>query len=167
MDLEDTEHDVAKAKDVIKMLKRHSCGTVIVTLEQQVAMLDRRLRRVTRRHTRLVKSKHRDPKLEKYECCVDEIMDWLDQSELAVKDEVDVERLQEQVCTCEVRYPLLSMMCTLIMFMFTFTNMCDQFPNIIEINAKNCFLLCIVLFYSSFVSSFVVLFPMVSNLFEP
>jgi hypothetical protein len=105
MDLEDAQHDVTKATDAIKFLKRHSCGTVIVTLEQQVAMLDRRLRRVTRRYTRLVKSKHRDLKLEKYECCVDEMMDWLDQSELAVNDEVDIgrlERLQQQVCTCEV-----------------------------------------------------------------
>ena len=105
LDLEDAQHDVTKATDAIKFLKRQTCGTVNVTLEQQVAMLDRRLRRVTRRYTRLVKSKQRDPKLEKYECCVDEMMDWLDQSELVVNDEVDIEkleRLQEQVCTCEV-----------------------------------------------------------------
>ena len=96
---------MSKATDAVKFLKRHSCGTVNVNLEQQVAMLDRRLRRVTRRYNRLVKSKHRDPKLDEYECCVDEIMDWLDQSELAVNDEVDIgrlERLQKQVCTCEV-----------------------------------------------------------------
>ena len=112
MDFEDAQHDVTKATDAVKFLKRHSCGTVNVALEQQVAMLDRRLRRVTRRYTRFVKSKHRDPKLEKYECCVDEMMDWLDQSELAVNDGIDIgrlERLQEQVSTCEVSCPLLNL----------------------------------------------------------
>ena len=105
IDLEEAQLDVSKATDAIKFLKRHSCGTVNVNLEQQVAVLDRRLRRVTRRYNRLVKSKHRDPKLDEYECCVDKIMDWLDQSELAVNDEVDIgklERLQKQACTCEV-----------------------------------------------------------------
>lgn len=105
MDLEDSQHNVSKATEAIKFLKRHSCGTVNVTLEQEVAMLDRRLRRVTRRYTRLVKSKHRDPKLEEYECCVDEVMDWLDQSESAVNESISIdrpERLEERIASCEV-----------------------------------------------------------------
>ena len=99
------QNDVVMATEAVKLLKCYSSRTLIVALDQQLSVLDRRLRRVTRRYTRLVKSEKRNPKLEKYECCVDEIMDWLDESELAVNEDLTLglERLQEQVCTTEVR----------------------------------------------------------------
>ena len=106
MDFEDAQQDVAIANDAAKQLIRHLCGTASTQLEQQFAMLDRRLRRVSRRYTRLIKSKHRDPRLEDYECCVDDMTDWLDQSECSVKEEFvfsDLGGVRNEVLRYEVR----------------------------------------------------------------
>ena len=92
------------ATDAVTFLRRYASGTLTVSLDQQLSVLDRRLRRVSRRYTRLTKSEKRNPKLEKYECCVDEVMDWLDEGELTVNQEYDVEieRIQEQLHIAEV-----------------------------------------------------------------
>ena len=103
--MEDVQNDVTMATEAAKLLKRHACGTLTVALDQQLSVLDRRTRRVTRRYTRLAKSDTRSPKLEKYECCVDEIMDWLDETEAVTIEgtTLGLGRLQEQVVTIEVR----------------------------------------------------------------
>ena len=81
--------------------------------------MDRRLNRITRRNSRIMKCDKRNSKLERFEETVDGVMDWIYDAELFVSSAVEgtYEAVRERTHRLEVMLVFWPLFCSYVCFL--------------------------------------------------
>lgn len=103
-DVEKIQSDVSTAQDYSKTVLAHCQDRVTIEVSQLFRDVDRRLNRIIRRYSRIMKCDKRNAKLEKFEETVDGVMDWIFDAELFVSSTVEgtYEAVKERTDRLEV-----------------------------------------------------------------
>lgn len=103
------QSDATTLKDSSKIILENCIDRVKIETRQTLRSLDRRLNRIVRRQSRLMKCEKKNGKLEEFEGIVDKIMDWIYDTEVLMTCVVESTHaaVKERVDQFEVRHDFL------------------------------------------------------------
>lgn len=88
-DVEKIQSDASTVQDCSKTVLAHCQDRVKIEMSQLLRDVDRRLNRIIRRNSRIMKCDKRNSKLEQFEETVDGVMDWINDAEVFVSSAVE------------------------------------------------------------------------------
>lgn len=81
--------DAASLKDSSKVIMENCVYRVKIEIAQALRLIERRLNRIIRRQSRIMKCERKNAKLEQFEGMVDDIMDWIYDTEFLLTNVVE------------------------------------------------------------------------------